>query len=428
MARSAGDENVRERWRDQDRLFEVIDLPLEIVLLNPRSHRIRAQLESHPEVDTVQADPFGESGQRIIEDLLQGARGYAELKRDLIGVGQRDPGFVTVSGLLVNGNRRAVALRDLEQQYIRVAVLPADASEQEIDELELRLQVKPDLKEEYSFTNELLFVDDLISKYSHSTAVVAQLLGTESEDVEQRVRLLALVREVQQLSAGRIDTIYFDDKEQALAEIDRKYEEVRESDPNEALRVRNIRLTGILLGLGYRELREVNEDFLEGYLLPFMEEQEGDPLAQRLRELARIGSDGTDPPGLEGLASHETETLDPGALLRLLAESTGESQVELPSSGGARVTIARADLIERLQEGMQTATQDSREDRLQIDRVRAPLDALGQAQRQLKRAIDKFDRVAQESGFDLGKFSYLLRKAEVLVQKLKERVQAQGKG
>lgn len=35
-------------WQDGKELLTVIEVPLNVLLLNPKSHRIRAQLEAHP--------------------------------------------------------------------------------------------------------------------------------------------------------------------------------------------------------------------------------------------------------------------------------------------------------------------------------------------------------------------------------------------
>ncbi len=93
------------------------------------------------------------------------------------------------------------------------AVLPADATQQEIDELELRLQMKRDLKQDYTFTNELLFVDELITRYNRTHEEIALVLrwaasrspkelAKGKERVCQSVRMLSLIRQIQELGEG----------------------------------------------------------------------------------------------------------------------------------------------------------------------------------------------------------------------------------
>ncbi|HZD72211.1 MAG TPA: hypothetical protein VFA45_25830 [Actinomycetes bacterium] len=76
--------------------------------------------------------------------------------------------------VLVNGNTRAVALR---QRYIRLIVLPEDAGRQEIDRLELQLQMQLKFKQDYTFTNRLPAVNDMIGRYHQSYEEIAQALG-----------------------------------------------------------------------------------------------------------------------------------------------------------------------------------------------------------------------------------------------------------
>jgi hypothetical protein len=56
--------------------------------------------------------------------VLRETEGFERLKVNLAEEDQREAGVVTRAGLLVNGNTRAAALRDIDKQYIRVAVLP----------------------------------------------------------------------------------------------------------------------------------------------------------------------------------------------------------------------------------------------------------------------------------------------------------------
>lgn len=416
-----GTERVRERWRGRDEFFDVIKVPLNVVLLNPHSHRIRAQLESHPQAELVASDPYSDDAQAILEHLLKSAPRYEELKSDL-AAGQRDHGVVTVEGLLVNANRRAVALRELGEQYILVAVLPGDAGDEEIAELELALQMKKDLREEYSFTNEMLFIDDLVNNYNQNPSRVAEVLGRPVTEVERFTRMLAIVRQLQARSGHRIKTLEFDDKRQALQEIDDTYEEMRQRDPEEALRVRDARLCGLILGMGYRELREVNEDFLDEYFLPMLDEQ-NEMLAKPIRELTTPPPDDTtDLPGVDVLGDASSETADPSRLLDLLTSTVDETSVELPSNGGVRVSTRRGELLSELRDSMERAAEYSREDRLAIDRLAVPTDALRKARKQLKRGLEKLQRVISEAGFDIGAFEYEVRKAEAQLRAIRDEV------
>ena len=103
-------EQISIPWNGELIIVPVIRIPLDAIVLNQRSHRIKAELESHPERVDIAADPFSEHAQEVLSALLRGTDDYAILKEDLKEHGQRDFGVVTRIGLLVNANTRAVAL------------------------------------------------------------------------------------------------------------------------------------------------------------------------------------------------------------------------------------------------------------------------------------------------------------------------------
>lgn len=174
-------ETHRIQWRGSTSRLQIIRLPLDLALLNPDSHRIKSQLESDDLASSaIELDPHSSGSQEAISNLLRATGGFEALKLDLKDKGQIDPGIATRMGLLVNANTGAVALRDLGVDYIEVAVLPPDATIGEIYALELGLQVAQDFKQDYTFTNELLFVDDLITEENKSEQDVALSLGWAS--------------------------------------------------------------------------------------------------------------------------------------------------------------------------------------------------------------------------------------------------------
>lgn len=164
------------RWKTDKLVLPVASVALDMVLLSPHSHRIKAQLQSLPqaEQDVVVTDPYGTPAQETIARLLRETPGYERIKSAIANDGQLFAGVLTTGGVLVNANTRAVALRELRERYIKVVVLPADAGPREITELELRLQMEQEVKQEYSFTSQLLFIEDLINSGNYTTAEVGR--------------------------------------------------------------------------------------------------------------------------------------------------------------------------------------------------------------------------------------------------------------
>lgn len=377
-------ERINIPWKGSQILASVIKIPLSTVVLNPFSHRIKAQLESHPEGGLVAKDPFSEAAQEVISDVLRNVEGFERLKDNLGQEGQRDAGVITRVGVLVNANTRAVALRDLGESYIRVAVLPSGATEQEISEVESDLQVRRDFKQDYTFTNQLLFLEDL-EKFKYSDERLALRLGLATSDdpkamkqgiaeVQQYRRLLAMVREIRGMSDKRLPYAIFDRDKQILIDLDQKYEALKEDDPQKAQRMRHMRMIGLVSGNTYRELRSVDPDFLDEHLMQEIEEHEIlGPIAELLSQ--QTGST-TPLPGLDLLGDSIVPLrsgTDPKPLLELIVKSAGQPEVTVPSEDGSgTVAIDRQQFLNHLQGAIDRAANEKLRDQRKEDALAAP--------------------------------------------------------
>jgi hypothetical protein len=144
-------------------------MPVDLLHFNPDTHRIRAQRSMDPDRERkLESDPFGETAQNYLHQLLMGDPtdpskidpSFIALKDDLREHGQTDPGIITRSGVLINGNTRRAALKEIGEKNIRVGVLPPDAGHDDLQSIELSLQLRKDHKRDYSFMNFLLAVDE----------------------------------------------------------------------------------------------------------------------------------------------------------------------------------------------------------------------------------------------------------------------------
>lgn len=409
-------ERIQLQWRSRDLVAPVVELPVNAVVLNPNSHRIRAQLESSPARQLVLSDPFGQVAQDAIEELLRQADEYVGLRDNLRDVGQSEPGVVTATGLLVNANTRCVALRDIGAGYIRAAVLPADASQEEIDRLELRLQMKKDFQSDYSFTNELLFIEDLIKKYHYSPEKIALEMGwasrsdasglkAKTEQTRKYVRMLALLREVQAISIGQVPIIIFDSNRQAVMEIDEDVEKLKQSDANAAQSIRETRLAALLAGVGYRELREIAPDFVESYLVPSMEDRPGlQPFIDALTKVEPVSVDKM-PPGLDVLGFSPAPDLSyarrsAAPILELLAKTNGQDSVVIRSSDGVDQTVPRSLFRDEFRVAVEGAAEDVRLNKKFGDSLQRPIELVRRAGKQVRTAIEAYIEVKAHPEFD----------------------------
>lgn len=300
-------------WRDgRPLLCPVVQVPLKATVLNPGSHRIKAHLEAMgDQAASVTSDPYGLEAQDLIAKILRETPGYEQIRGAIRRDGQKHPGVITHKGVLVNANTRRCALEDLEQDYIDVVVLPRDASDLEITDLDLELQMERDVKQEYTFTARLVFIEELVLERGMSPGLVGLRLERALADsprgrkkareiIEQELRLLQLIRKVVAVSGGAKKITDFDDDRQELIEIDQDYQRERHRNPNRANRVRDAQLAGLVTDLGYTKMRQVDEALIDDYLPSALREQER--LRPYIEELERTdaaaGPMGTNQKGL----------------------------------------------------------------------------------------------------------------------------------
>lgn len=429
---SSGD---RERhqipWKGTHELCDVIRLSIDAVVLNPRSHRLRAQLASHPGREVVYTDPTEVAAQEILTELIKAEDGYDNLKANLREEGQRDPGVITRDGVLVNGNRRAVALRNLDEQYIRVAVLPTAATEREIAELELQLQMTREFRQDYTFTNQLLFVEELNAEYGYSLERIALMLRyAQSSDashlrsgvakVEQAIRILAMIKEIQVISEHRIGYAAFDDQRVSLEELDRSYEKLVSDDPEAADRLRLTRFIGVILDCGYKVLRQIDAEFFEEYLVPDLSDDEN------LTALVSIDSvlvgpeaSGENDLDLDILSPKPKEAddlADPQPLLAWIA--TLDEELPIPSTGDARISVLREQLRERVRGVLEGAAERRKQERAREKAAEAPGNRLKEATAKIKRAQFQLKSAMEDPAFDQKDFTYKVNKLNKAVRDL----------
>ncbi len=200
--------------------------------------------------------------------------------------------------------------------------------------------------------------------------------------------------------------MYFDDKRQALLEIDQDYQRTKTSKPDEAARVRDAQLTGLIAEVDYRKLREVDATLLDSYLPEAMRENVSlQPYLDALLD-PRPAPDETVPAGLELLddepeASTETSL---SKLYELLARSgTGDTMI-LPAADGSSVELPRQAIAAALHGTFMTAIENKQRDSRRIDDLSAPTVHLKEATRSIDKATKAFTDVAAHPAFDRQEF------------------------
>ncbi|BAU83529.1 hypothetical protein SLA_2606 [Streptomyces laurentii] len=257
---------------------EVITCQVGSLLYNPSTHRIRAQ-RSHDAAKeaALDKDPWAGESQEYLQSLLKADPAdpsrrdpdFDKLKESLQQFGQNDPGLITHDGILVNGNTRAAALREIGQQTMRVGVLPESFTWVDINQVELSLQLRRDHRRDYSYINRLLAMEEQATQ-GKTPEVIAKEFRIRVSTYQQERWILSTIRDLISRSKSGGGTglrlVDFEDHQEKLKELHRAYEKLAAVDPDRADVQREIRMAAILLGFSKTDVRHIDESFRDKYL------------------------------------------------------------------------------------------------------------------------------------------------------------------
>jgi hypothetical protein len=275
-------ESLTVEWRGTQIHIPVVSMPVELLTYNPETHRIRAQrsCDLNRENDLVK-DPWGSSAQNYLHNLLMGDPSdpmkvdpsFIALKEDLRVHGQNDPGIINQAGVLINGNTRRAALKELGVANIRVGVLPTDASHEDLQAIELSLQLRKDHRRDYSFMNFLLAIDERIAS-GQLPASVQKDFRISASIYDRSMWILGFVREAITRSAISLNNgmstamslVEFETHKGKLEELYRAYKVLAPKSPLEARALREQRLLALILNKSKTDLRLIEPDFVKKYM------------------------------------------------------------------------------------------------------------------------------------------------------------------
>lgn len=252
-------------YRGQSRPLEVVRVNPDLLLLNPNNSRLRAQLEDFPDRHLVFDNPLSVEAQEILSVLLRKTGEYKKLKEELKEFDQVNPGIVSREGLLINGNTRVVALRDLGVEGVDVAVLPIDATSQDFFEIETGLQLTKLTHQDYTFTNKLLMMKAHLDHGIDKEKLGKMMGWTKNRvaKVQQHMRMLQTIMEVRKLSKNKLKYETFDSKQQHFKDLDDKYQSMLNSGKiQEAEDMKWTRIYALLLGVNKDQVRMMDGTFI----------------------------------------------------------------------------------------------------------------------------------------------------------------------
>ncbi|MEV0148620.1 MULTISPECIES: ParB/RepB/Spo0J family partition protein [unclassified Nonomuraea] len=278
QAMSEDGAKVTVDWRGEQKHLYVISMPVDMLYYNPDTHRIRAQMTLNPERNRIlEEEPWSEEGQAYLHDLLrqkasdpnQTDPDYTALMNELDDFGQREPGIISPDGIIVDGNTRCAALRDLGVKDIRVGVLPADTSRRDINAVELALQLRKDRRRDYSYINRLIAVEEELAS-GRREEDVARDFNIKAKTLRQDRWVYQMIKEAidrsRTSSGAQLRLVDFEEHQEKLRELQRDFAKKAETDPEAAEQLKESRLAMVVLNYPKTSLRLAEADFHSRYL------------------------------------------------------------------------------------------------------------------------------------------------------------------
>ncbi|WP_412506249.1 hypothetical protein [Roseovarius sp. SYSU LYC5161] len=370
----------------------VIELDHRVLVYRADNGRVLSELEQEARaratpLEHLKADAETPQMQSVLHDLLveksRDPRGpvYSELER--YGR-QTDPLLIGEDGIVLNGNRRLAAMRDLMARdsagysqfaHVRAAVLPPGLSADEIEFIEAALQMAPDLKLDYGWINRRLKLRQHLADMGRDRVIDAYRFPGAAA-IDNELEELALAEEYLAWSEQprRFDLVA--DQEQAFAALRLHLEMLDEA-------LANTKLPAVWRRIGFAMIKarpELDRNIL--HYFPFT-----DPVPPAMRNWVPR-SMAEDHGLVERQAPGENKRLDVSGVDRLMpllddprtARTTAAASMSLIEKlkGSQDRLIGFARLVSLLQNASQTLDQIDVEDLTdeQMRRLRAKLASL----------------------------------------------------
>jgi hypothetical protein len=192
-------------FQDQTTYLRIYSVPIDLPkyrLNNGRTYAAQAEyLATHPEVssDFFTADLELDAAQHVQHTLLSKLADDKELLTYFKTHEQEEPLILTSDGFVLNGNRRLCAMRKLFESdkeqfshfaHIDIVVLPP-ADEKDLDSLEAKLQIHPDIKADYTWISRALMLKRRRDDHGFSEDELANLYEMKKGEVSELIDMLA---------------------------------------------------------------------------------------------------------------------------------------------------------------------------------------------------------------------------------------------
>jgi hypothetical protein len=237
-------------FQDRSEYLPVHDVPLGLPLYrleNGRTTGPQAEyLAAHANTpdDFFRADNELAAAQKAQHTLLvKLAKGSKNLFREFEKGVQSEPIILSSTGVVLNGNRRLSTWRSLYEESstkykrfrtIQVVVLPF-CDDKDLDRLEADLQLKEDLKADYSWTSTALMMREKKRRFKYKDAELTAIYGLPKKEIQELFDCIDYADEY--LDSRDMHKRYpeIDDKEYAFRQICRTRPKMKATESEKEL-------------------------------------------------------------------------------------------------------------------------------------------------------------------------------------------------
>ncbi|MCD0450407.1 hypothetical protein LO762_14575 [Actinocorallia sp. API 0066] len=386
-------------WPRTEKELPQVEVDINWVRFSTENHRTRAEqmraVHESGQPDLFKLDPLGPEAQEAQYQILSRQEGFDALKADLLARGQQESAILTAEGVLINGNRRSAALRSLYRdghlkfQYVTCWILPKDATLDELLYLEAELQVARDFKQDYSWVNEALLIEDLYNREGKNWDRVAKRMHRKVAEVRDLFEKLQQVHQLVALSQGARLHVDFTENESAFDELAKhiKNKPIKEADS-----VKAAYFLGILSGAEYRNLRHLRRPDAADLV---RRELEDDPALKPLLDAAEASAAGQGQGQGQGRGDELDDLLgepDPQSSLHSMLGFVATKKPEASFTLESGDKVVAKDALASLKSAVTAAAEEAAEEQKDQGAVLAPLVRADKAIAELGRVLSTLPR------------------------------------
>lgn len=182
------------RFKNENKIYDVKNIPLNALLYNPYNGRIGSMVQSFESSQNRRINNENPEDIKVIEQYLYDSSSARNEKtiESLKEIGQQEVGIVTKDGVIIDGNRRACMLNILlrkgnDVDTFKAIVLDYELkdNEKDITLLETRYQMGVDSKVDYNPIEKYIRCNDLLNKHNFTIQEIAELMAETDATINE---------------------------------------------------------------------------------------------------------------------------------------------------------------------------------------------------------------------------------------------------